>query len=149
MTDRPAPAAPVTYVVRGGTSEDRRTQIHAGTSVIAVDASWPSVVPSESPGPGELLASAFAACLLKNVERSARLMPFRYRTAEVEVVATRQDSPPLFREIRYELRLVTDEPERRVELLHENLRRHGTVYNTLAAVCEVRGSITSSPPGEA
>lgn len=148
MTDRSSPEAPVTYVVHGGTSEDRRAQVEAGTSVIAIDADWPSAVPTESPGPGELLASAFAACLLKNVERSARLMPFRYRTVEVEVVATRQDSPPLFREIRYELRLVTDEPERRVELLHENLRRHGTVYNTLAAVCEVHGSISTSPTDE-
>src|SRR3546814_11230570 len=81
MTDRSSPEAPVTYVVHGGTSEDRRAQVEAGTSVIAIDAGWPSAVPTESPGPGELLASAFAACLLKNVERSARLM----RSAEGRV----------------------------------------------------------------
>lgn len=149
MADSSSAVSTVTYAVSGGTSKDRLSQIVAGTRVIAVDAGWPSAVAPTNPGPGELLASAFAACLLKNVERSARLMPFRYRSAEVEVVATRQDSPPLFREIRYELRLVTDEPQRRVELLHENLRRHGTVYNTLAAVCEVHGSITASPPADA
>jgi len=32
------------------------------------------------------------------------------------------------------MRLVTDEDERRVDLLHRNLRQFGTVYNTLAAV---------------
>src|SRR3546814_16019017 len=100
MTCRETPEAPVTCVVQGGTSEERRAQVEAGTSVSGIDAGWPSAVPTESPGPGELLASAFAAWLLKNVERSARLMPFRYRTVEVEVVATRQDRPPLFREIR-------------------------------------------------
>ena len=41
---------------------------------------------------------------------------------EVDVVARRQDTPPKFVEITYELRLVTDEPERRIELLHRNLR---------------------------
>ena len=103
------------------------------------------------PGPAELLAAAFAACLLKNLERASRVLPFGYRHAEVDVTARRQDTPPAFVEIGYELRLDTDEPERRIQLLHYNLRRFGTVYNTLAAACHIHGRIvadTASPEAE-
>jgi hypothetical protein len=42
----------------------------------------------------------------------------------VEVTARRQDSPPKFTEIRYRLQVTTDEPDRRVELAHRNLRNY-------------------------
>lgn len=96
-------------------------------------------------GPAELLASAFAACLLKNVERFSRLLPFRYRDASVRVTAEREEAPPRFSRIRYELRMATDEPPGRVDLLHKNLIRHGTVFNTLARICDVEGTIVLEP----
>ena len=133
------------YTVRARTLGDGTAQVAAGSQPITFDASWAGP-PSGLPGPAELLASAFAACLLKNVERSSQLLPFRYERAEVEVRARRQDAPPRFVEISYELRLVTDEPQRRVELLHRNLRQYGTVYNTLAAVCDVHGDVVTTAP---
>ena len=45
--------------------------------------------------------------------------------------------------VRYRLEVVTDEPPERVDLLHRNIRRHGTVYNTLAAACDVDGDIVA------
>jgi len=36
---------------------------------------------------------------------------------------------------------VTDEPPRRVELLHRNVRRYGTVGSTLSLAAEVTGEI--------
>lgn len=54
------------------------------------------------------------------------------------------DAPPRFIAIEYTLHLVTPEPAHRVELLHRNLQKFGTVYNTLAAVCEVSGTVTTS-----
>ncbi len=137
----PRPSAPHTYTVRAGATPGGPAVAHAGSETITFDGSWGAAVPSGLPGPADLLASAFAACLLKNVERSSQLMPFRYEDVDVVVTAHRQDSPPRFTGIHYELYLVTDEPPRRVELLHENLRRYGTVYNTLASVCEVEGTI--------
>lgn len=62
------------------------------------------------------------------------------------MTARRQDAPPKFTEISYELRLVTSEPQRRIDLLHRNLRRYGTVYNTLAAACEVHGRVIAAQP---
>lgn len=45
--------------------------------------------------------------------------------------------------MNYRLQVVTKEPRRRVELAHRNLRKYGTVYNTLAAVCEVNGEMVA------
>jgi len=102
----------------------------------------------ELPGPAELLALSLGACILKNVERFSHLLSFAYDGAEVAVEAERQDDPPRFTRLTYELRIRTDESPHRVELLHRNLRRFGTVYNTLAASCDVDGTIVAGP-GEA
>jgi uncharacterized OsmC-like protein len=131
-----------TYRVRARTASAGTAQVDAGSETITFDASWAAGA-SGLPGPGELLAAAFAACLLKNVQRASQLLPFGYRNAEVDVIAHRQDTPPRFAAITYELRLVTDESPHRVDLLHRNLRRYGTVYNTLAAACDVDGRVVA------
>ena len=98
------------------------------------------------PGPADLLVSAFAACILKNVERFSGLLPFSYEQASVRVTAERDENPPRMAAIRYELTVVTDEPQRRLDLLHRNIVRHGTIFNTLAAACEVTGTVTALAP---
>jgi len=97
-------------------------------------------------GPADLLCAALSACILKNVERFAQLLPFRYETATVLVVAEREAPPPRVARMRYELEVVTDEPAARVELLHRNIEKFGTITNTLARACELTGSITATPP---
>lgn len=97
----------------------------------------------ELPGPADLLTAAFAACAMKNVERFSHLLPFAYEQASITVRAERQDTPPKIIAVHYELQVTTDEPSKRVELLHDNIRRHGTIFNTVAAVCEVTGDIVA------
>lgn len=135
--------APTTYSIHARTVERGRAQVDIGSEAIRFDTSWASG-PSNLPGPAELLAASFSACLLKNLERAGQLLDFRYDAADVDVVARRQDSPPKFVEISYRMRITTEEPERRVDLLHKNLRTFGTVYNTLAAVCDVHGTIVAT-----
>ncbi len=135
---------PATYRVRAWVGASGAAHADAGTETITFDASWGNA-PSGLPGPAELLAAAFAACLLKNLARAGQFLSFSYERAEVDVVARRQDTPPKFTEITYELRLATGEPQRRIDLLHRNLRRYGTVYNTLAAACDVHGRVIAGP----
>ena len=43
--------------------------------------------------------------------------------------------------------MTTDEDERRVgSFFHRNLRKHGTVFNTLAAACEIEGELIAERP---
>ncbi len=100
----------------------------------------------ELPGPADLLTLAFAACVLKNVERFSHLLPFRYQGAWIDVTTERQASPPRITSVRYEVHLQTDEPSQRVDLLHRNIKKFGTIYNTLAASCEVDGEIVVEAP---
>lgn len=97
-------------------------------------------------GPAELLAAAFAACVLKNVERFSHILRFSYEGASIKVTAEREDRPPRFVRVQYVLRVVTAEPGHRVELLHRNIAKFGTVFNTLAAACEVTGEIVAEAP---
>lgn len=134
------------YHVQGRSESGLSAALVAGNQTIPIDATWAAEEPSGLPGPAELLASAFAACILKNVERASAMMPFQYESAEVDVTARRQDAPPRFVEIEYAVRVVTAEANRRVELLHRNLAQFGTVFNTLAAVCNVHGTLVAVPP---
>lgn len=138
-------AAPLSYTVHARADADGGMLLAAGDD-LALETRWQPDAPSSHPGPAELLAGAFAACLLKNVARSSAMLPFAYETAQVTVTLHRQEAPPRFTAVEYDLHLVTAEPTHRVELLHRNLEKFGTVYNTLAAVCDVSGAITSSAP---
>ena len=120
------------------------SSVHAAGDQLPLETQWQPDHASTHPGPADLLASAFAACLLKNVARSSTLMPFAYTSVDVEVTLHRQDAPPLFTALEYSVHLVTPEPAHRLELLHRNLEKFRTVYNTLAAVCKVTGTVTSA-----
>jgi uncharacterized OsmC-like protein len=137
----PPSAAPSVYVVEGHSIAPGRAHIHAKGAPIEIDSA--PRLGGELPGPADLLAGAFAACMLKNVERFAQILRFGQEGATVRVTIERQETPPRFSRIEYELRVRTDEDAARVDLLHRNLQRHGTVFNTLGAVCEVSGTIVA------
>jgi hypothetical protein len=44
--------------------------------------------------------------------------------------------------ISYELIVDTDEDDRRLDLLHYNVRKYGTIFNTVAAATKLEGVIT-------
>ena len=51
----------------------------------------------------------------------------------------RQDVPPRMERIDYEIVVDTDEPDRRLELLHDNVKKYGTVFNTVAPGTDLQG----------
>jgi uncharacterized OsmC-like protein len=89
--------------------------------------------------PAELLLAALSACMIKGIERVTPILKFQLRGVEVRVHGVRQDIPPRMESITYEIMVDTDEPDRRLDLLHENVRRYGTVFNTVAPGTELSG----------
>ena len=140
MTTQPG----ATYTVTAHTNGDGTSTAVTNGEAIRFDSS--PTQGDQLPGPADLLTTAFAACMLKNVERMGQLLPFEWISASVEVHAERQDSPPKMTAITYRLEVVTDEPEHRVDLLHRNISRYGTIYNTLAAACDVSGEVVAVRP---
>lgn len=82
--------------------------------------------------PAELLLAALSACMIKGIERVMPILKFRLRGVEVRVQGVRQDVPPRLESIDYEILVDTDENDQRLALLHENVRKYGTVFNTVA-----------------
>jgi uncharacterized OsmC-like protein len=96
---------------------------------------------SELSSPADLLVAAFAACCLKNIQRFSGMMKFEYNHAEINVFAERQDRPPMINVIKYEIEINSSDSKLNKELLHRNIQKFGTIYNTLNAVCEITGDI--------
>lgn len=91
--------------------------------------------------PAELLLAALAACMIKGIERVTPILKFDLRGVEVQLHGVRQDTPPRMESIDYEIVIDTDESDRRVELLHENVKKYGTVFNTVAPGTQLKGTI--------
>ncbi|RYE54142.1 MAG: OsmC family peroxiredoxin [Rhizobiaceae bacterium] len=91
--------------------------------------------------PVELLLAALAACIIKGIERVAPMIHFAFDAVEVSLEADRQDAPPKLTHIRYRLLVKTTESDQRLELLHTNVGKYGTIYNTLASSTEMTGTI--------
>ncbi|MDQ6971741.1 MAG: OsmC family protein [Mariprofundaceae bacterium] len=91
--------------------------------------------------PAELLLTALSACIIKGIERVSPMLGFSYRRLEVHVHGVRQDAPPKMEAIRYEIMIDTDETDQRLELLHDNIRKYGTVYNTIVPGTKLSGSV--------
>ena len=89
--------------------------------------------------PAELLLSALSACMIKSIERVAPILKFELRGVAVVVDGVRQDVPPKMASIRYRILVDTDESDQRLNLLHDNVKKYGTVFNTVSPGTDLQG----------
>ncbi len=92
--------------------------------------------------PVELLLSALAACMLKGIERVTPMLAFQIDGAEVALEAIRQDTPPKLTLIRYQITVDGPETDQRLDLLHRNILKYGTISNTLSGAVPLEGTLT-------
>lgn len=97
--------------------------------------------------PAELLLAALTACMVKGIERVTPILKFQLRGVEVKVDGVRQDVPPRMESITYEIIVDTDETDQRLNLLHENVKKYGTVFNTVSPGTELSGVLVRKQPG--
>ena len=98
--------------------------------------------------PAELFLAAIAACMLKGIERATPILNFRLRGVTVRLHGVRQDRPPKMASVDYEIIVDTDESDHRLDLLHTNIRKFGTITNTVAAAVPLDGRIVRAAVGE-
>lgn len=96
--------------------------------------------------PAELFLASIAACMLKGIERVSPIIHFEFLAAEVHLKAVRQDVPPRIVSIDYELLIDTSESDQRLELLHSNVRKYGTIFNTIVDAANLRGVLRRKLP---
>lgn len=96
--------------------------------------------------PAELFLASIAACMIKGIERVTPMLKFDLRGVEVRLHAVRQDAPPLIVSVDYQLIVDTDESDQRLDLLHRNVRKYGTISNTVALATRLEGTIGRRTP---
>ena len=91
--------------------------------------------------PAELFLASIAACILKGIERVTPMLKFDLRGVEVRLKAVRQDAPPKIISVDYEISVDSYESDQRLELLHTNVRKYGTIFNTVAEAAGLSGTL--------
>ncbi len=142
---------PLTYTVVARRIDAHGSEVSCKNASITLDTDLAGR--DDAFNPAELLLAALAACMLKGIERVGPMLKLELRGVEVRIHGVRQDVPPRMERIDYEIRVDTDESDRRLELLHENVRKYGTVFNTVAPGTQLAGVLVRQPartsrPGE-
>lgn len=96
---------------------------------------------SDAFNPAELFLASIAACMIKGIERVSPMLQFAFRGVEVRLHGVRQDAPPMIVSVEYELIVDSDESDARLELLHTNVRKYGTISNTVARATALTGTL--------
>jgi uncharacterized OsmC-like protein len=135
----PPPAARLTYDVTARRVDAHGSLASARQAEIVLDTDIAGR--ADAFNPAELLLAAIAACMIKGIERVTPILNFQLRGVEVCLHGERQDIPPKMVSIDYELIVETDETDQRLELLHTNVRKYGTVSNTVASATKLEGKI--------
>ncbi|MDZ7754751.1 MAG: OsmC family protein [Gammaproteobacteria bacterium] len=127
------------YEITATRTDAHGSMVHCKDAELVIDTDLKGR--ADALNPAELLLAAVAACILKNMERIAPMIHFDYRGVSVRIHGVRQDTPPKMSHIDYIIEIDTDENDRRLELMHENIRKYGTVYNTVAPGTELSGTL--------
>ncbi len=129
------------YQITASSTSNQDAVIHIKQSDI--DFGTTSKTAETLPNPAELFLGAFAACMLKNVERFSEMMKFSYTKATVEVTATRLENPPRMDGISYSLTIFSNDKKLNTDLLKKNIEKFGTIYNTVRLSCSISGTINT------
>lgn len=121
------------------------SQAHCKQATIALDTDMAGN--PQAFNPAELLLAALSACMIKGIERVIPILKFELRGVEVHVHGVRQDVPPKMESISYDIIVDTDEPDRRLALLHDNVKKYGTVFNTVSPGTELSGVLRRKEAG--
>ena len=79
--------------------------------------------------------------MIKGIERVTPILKFSLHGVEVRMHGVRQDIPPKMESISYQIIVDTDEPNRRLDLLHYNVKQYGTVFNTVVPGTVLSGAL--------
>ena len=93
----------------------------------------------EAFNPVELLLAALSACMIKGIDRVVPTLNFQLSGVSVNLKATRPVDEPRISEIEYVITVDSSEELRRIELLHENVMKFGTIFNTVSAGTNLHG----------
>lgn len=132
----------MTFTVNAEQNDALRSTVRMKDATFSIDTS-PTGVP-DVPNPVELLLAALAACLIKGVERVAPTLGVEYSNLEVQLEAHRPSEEPRIEDINYVVRLTTESNQGKLDLLHKNLMKFGTIFNTVKSGTRLEGRVIAA-----
>ncbi|MEY4453405.1 MAG: hypothetical protein RIT51_1083 [Actinomycetota bacterium] len=93
--------------------------------------------------PVELLLASLSACLIKGIERVAGTIGMKYESVHISLTAHRPVDDARIEDISYLIRIETEAEQNKLDLLHKNLMKFGTIYNTVKSGTRLSGEIRS------
>ena len=81
------------------------------------------------------------------MRRSADKPALNPRGVRPRLEALRQDAPPKLTLIRYEIVVDSAETDQRLDLLHRNVLKYGTISNTLSGAVPLEGTLRRASSG--
>lgn len=91
--------------------------------------------------PVELLLASLSACIIKGIERVAGTLGIEYDSVNVALTAHRPEDEARIEDISYLIIVGTAADQAKLELLHKNLMKFGTIYNTVKSGTRLSGEI--------
>ena len=94
--------------------------------------------------PVELLLAALSACMIKGIERVAETLGVDYDRVHVSLTAHRPEAEARIEDISYVVTVGTDADQAKLDLLHKNLMKFGTIYNTVKSGTNLSGVVVAA-----
>ncbi|KAA3622330.1 MAG: OsmC family peroxiredoxin [Proteobacteria bacterium] len=129
----------LTFTVDARRIDDHGSEAECKSATIPLDTDLAGR--ADAFNPAELLLAALAGCMIKGIERVTPLLKFELRGVRVRLHGERQNVPPRMESITYEIFVDSDESDSRLALLHENVKKYGTVFNTVAPGTRLEGTL--------
>ena len=131
----------MTFEVTAQRIDDRGSLVSAKQSALVIHtgmAGRPAALT-----PVELLLAALSACIIKGIERVAPTLGLNFDSVSVELTAHRPADEARIADISYLITVATQADQNKLELLHKNLMKFGTIYNTIKSGTTLTGSIVA------
>lgn len=132
----------MTFELAANRVDSAGSVVTAKQAELVIDTSMPGR--PDALNPVELLLAALAACMIKGIERVAGTLGIEYDSVHVALTAHRPVDEARIEDISYVLTIGTDVDDAKLELLHKNLMKFGTIYNTVKSGTNLSGVIASS-----
>lgn len=131
----------MTFQVQAKRLDSAGSLVHSKQAELVIDTGMAGRL--DALNPVELLLAALAACLIKGIERVAGTLGIEYHSVDVSLTAHRPVDEARIEDITYLVRIGTSADQAKLDLLHKNLMKFGTIYNTVKTGTQLTGEVVS------
>ena len=129
----------MTFEVSAKRQDSSGSVVHSKQAELLIDTSMAGRL--DALNPVELLLASLSACIIKGIERVAGTLGIEYNSVHVTLVAHRPVDEARIDDISYTVTVGTSADQAKLDLLHKNLMKFGTIYNTIKSGTRLSGAV--------